>query len=177
MLIEKKDIEGVYVLELELIDDERGSFARTFCVDEFIAAGLCANWVQHNISYNNRKGVLRGIHYQKPPFSEEKVVRCVRGSIYDVVLDLRPDSSTYCQWISEMLTADSGRALYIPQGCAHGFQALEDDSDVYYLMSEKYQPDYAAGVRWDDPAFCIDWLETGNMIMSQKDNNFPDFKP
>ena len=169
MIFTETKIKGVYIIEPELLTDERGFFARSFCKEEFQKHGLETDIVQCNISYNKKKGTLRGMHYQIPPFEEAKIVSCTKGSIYDVVVDLRRDSPTYRYWHAEKLSADSYRMLYIPKGCAHGFQTLEDDTRVYYQMTEFFHPDCARGVRWDDPAIKIDWPISG-IIVSKKDN-------
>ena len=169
MIFTGTQIKGVYIIEPEILTDERGFFARSFCKEEFRKHGLETDIVQCNISYNKKKGTLRGMHYQIPPFEEAKIVSCTKGSIYDVVVDLRRDSPTYRYWHAEKLSADSYRMLYIPKGCAHGFQTLEDDTRVYYQMTEFFHPDCARGVRWDDPAIKIDWPISG-IIVSKKDN-------
>jgi dTDP-4-dehydrorhamnose 3,5-epimerase len=169
-------LPGAFVVELEQLGDERGFFARSFCVREFEEHGLDPYIAQCNVSHNLRKGTLRGMHYQVPPAAETKLVRCTRGAIYDVIIDLRPDSPAYCKWQSFELSVANGRALYIPEGFAHGFQTLEDDSDVLYQMSEYYAPGQARGVRWDDPAFGIEWPVAGP-IMSEKDRAYEDFRP
>ena len=175
MIFTETKIKGVYIIEPELLTDERGFFARSFCKEEFEKYGLETDIVQCNISYNKIKGTLRGMHYQVPPFEEEKIVSCTKGSIYDVVVDLRRDSSTYCQWHSEKLSADSYRMLYIPKGCAHGFQTLEDNCIVYYQMGAYYHSECAVGIRWNDPAIDIVWpIPVG--IISEKDKNYGDFK-
>jgi dTDP-4-dehydrorhamnose 3,5-epimerase len=157
MRIEPTNIPGVHVIEPEPASDERGAFARAFCRETFEQAGLNPEIVQCNVSYNKRAGTLRGMHYQRAPHGETKVVRVTRGAIYDVAVDLRAESDTYCQWHAERLTAENGRALYIPRGCAHGFQTLVDGTEVFYMMGAAYVPEAAAGVRWDDPALSIDW--------------------
>lgn len=164
------------MVELERLEDQRGFFARSFCAREFEAHGLDPYIAQCNVSHNVRKGTLRGMHYQAAPAAETKLVRCTRGAIYDVIIDLRPDSHSYCQWQSFELTAANGRAVYIPEGFAHGFQTLEDDSDVLYQMSEYYAPDHARGVLWDDLAFKIKWPVDGP-ILSEKDRSYEDFRP
>jgi len=175
MIFTETKIKGVYIIEPELLTDERGFFARSFCKEEFEKYGLETDIVQCNISYNAKKGTLRGIHYQVPPFEEAKIVSCTKGSIYDVVVDLRRDSSTYCQWHSEKLSADSYQMLYIPKGCAHGFQTLEDNCIVYYQMGAYYHSECAVGIRWNDPAIDIVWpIPVG--IISEKDKNYGDFK-
>jgi len=168
-------IKGVYIMEPELLADERGFFTRSFCKEEFRNYGLDADIVQCNISCNKKRGTLRGMHYQIPPFEEAKIVSCTKGSIYDVVVDLRRDSPTYCQWHSEKLSADSYRMLYIPKGCAHGFQTLEDNCIVYYQMGEYYHSECAVGIRWNDPSIGIVW-PLPPMIISERDKNYGDLK-
>src|SRR6267143_1365905 len=153
------NIAGVFTIGIDPIQDERGFFARAWCRNEFEAHGLESNLKQANISYNLRKGTLRGMHYQAAPFAETKLVRCTRGAIYDVVLDLRPQSQAFRNWISVRLTAENRNMVYVPQGCAHGFLTLEPDTEVFYQMSEGYNFESAHGVRWDDPAFGIAWPE------------------
>jgi dTDP-4-dehydrorhamnose 3,5-epimerase len=176
MKFESTAIPGVWLLELERREDSRGSFARAFCEREFSAHGLLIRFPQCNLSENQQRGTLRGMHFQNEPKPEIKLVRCVRGSVYDVVLDLRRDSPAYCQWIGIELTAENGRSLYIPAGVAHGFQTLEDNTALYYHMSEFYEPALAAGVRWNDPAFHIDW-PIAEPVLSDKDAAYPDFRP
>jgi dTDP-4-dehydrorhamnose 3,5-epimerase len=168
-------LAGAYVIDVDKMEDERGFFARTFCHDEFAAHRLRSVFVQCSVSFNQRRGTLRGLHLQEPPHEEAKLVRCARGAIYDVILDLRANSSTHGHWVAEELTADNGRMLYIPEGCAHGFQTLEDNSEVFYQMSEAYHPESARGLRWNDPAFAIRW-PLANPIVSQRDAAYPDFK-
>ena len=166
---------GVFVVELEALEDERGFFARSWCAREFEAQGLQRHFVQSNISFNKKKGTLRGMHYQADPRQEVKLVRCTRGAIYDVVIDLRPDSPTFTKWISITLTEDNHMSAYIPEGFAHGFQSLEDCTEVFYQMSEFFAPECARGVRWNDPAFGIKW-PPGERTISKKDQEYPDFK-
>jgi dTDP-4-dehydrorhamnose 3,5-epimerase len=168
-------LAGAYVIEIEPHQDERGFFARTFCRDEFAAHGLCTTFVQANVSSNDRKGTLRGMHFQKKPHEEAKLLCCTRGAIYDVIIDLRAGSPTLGQWASFELSAGNRRLLYVPEGMAHGFQTLEDQSDVLYLMSAMYQPEAAAGVRWNDPAFGISWPSSAP-IVSERDARYPDFR-
>jgi dTDP-4-dehydrorhamnose 3,5-epimerase len=175
MIFTETQIKGVYLIEPELIPDDRGFFARSFCKDEFQQLGLETDIVQCNISYNKKKGTLRGMHYQIPPFEEAKIVSCTKGSIYDVVVDLRKDSPTYLHWHAEELSSDSFRMLYIPKGCAHGFQTLEDNCIVYYQMGEYYYPECARGVRWNDPALGIVWPVPAGII-SVKDKRYEDLK-
>jgi len=169
-------LKGAYIIEPERLEDERGFFARTFCQKEFEAHGRNSRLVQCNISYNKHKGTVRGMHYQVAPRAEIKLVRCTKGAIYDVIIDLRSDSITFCQWIAVELNVKNHRMLYIPEGFAHGFQTLEDDTEVFYQMSEFYSSKYARGVRWNDPAFGIEWPENTKIIISGKDSNYPLFK-
>jgi dTDP-4-dehydrorhamnose 3,5-epimerase len=169
-------LSGAFVIELDLLTDERGHFARTFDAAEFADHGLDPAVVQCNTSLNARRGTLRGMHYQAHPDGEAKLVRCTRGSIFDVAVDLRPDSETYCRWFGAELSADSGRMLYIPVGMAHGFQTLTDDAEVHYQMSHRYVPEQARGVRFDDPAFGIEW-PVPDPIVSERDAGYPHFRP
>ena len=168
------ELKGAYIIELEPLEDERGFFARSFCQKEFEEHGLNLRTVQCNISFNKKKGTLRGMHYQVAPYEEAKLVSCTSGVIYDVIIDLRPDSPTYCQWFSIEPTAHY-KMLYIPKGFAHGFQTLENNTVVFYQMSEFYHPECARGVRWDDPAFGIKW-PLSVKIISEKDKKFQTFK-
>lgn len=170
------ELVGAYVVELEPFQDERGYFARTWCRREFAEHGLVSDLVQCSISYNRLRGTLRGMHYQRAPHEETKIVRCSRGAVYDVIIDLRPQSPTFKQWAGFELTATNHRMLYIPPGFAHGFQTLVDDSDVSYMMSNWHEPSSAAGVRWDDAAFGILWPQPVSVI-SDRDHNYPDFLP
>jgi dTDP-4-dehydrorhamnose 3,5-epimerase len=153
----RTEVDGAYLIKPERIEDERGFFARTYCVRELAEHGIDPQVVQRSVSYNRRRGTLRGMHFQIAPHEETKLVSCLRGSVYDVVLDLRPTSSTYCRWSAVTLTADGFETLVIPKGCAHGFISLADDSTVHYEISEYHHPTSARGVRYDDPAFGIDW--------------------
>lgn len=173
MIFTETKIKGTYLIEPELIPDERGFFARSFCKDEFQKHGLEPDIVQCNISYNKKKGTLRGMHYQVPPFEEAKIVSCTKGSIYDVVVDLRRNSSTYCQWFATELSDKNFKMMYIPKGCAHGFQTLMDDAIVFYQMTEFFQSEYSRGERWDDPRFKIEWPRRQKRIISEKDRNYP----
>jgi dTDP-4-dehydrorhamnose 3,5-epimerase len=168
-------MSGVFEVCLEPKHDERGFFARAWCQKEFEAHGLNSRFVQSNISFNLRRGTLRGIHYQAAPYEEAKLVRCARGAIYDVVLDLRPLSPTFKDWIPLVLTAKKRNMVYVPEGCAHGFLTLEDETEVSYQMSEFYNAESARGVRWDDPAFRIVWPEKIEMI-SERDRSYADFE-
>ena len=169
-------VAGAFVIEAEPIADVRGFFARMFCSEEFAAKGLAAGLVQCSVSFNARRGTLRGMHFQKEPHEEAKLVRCTMGAIHDVVLDLRAHSPTYRRWHGVELSALNRRALYVPQGVAHGFLTLADDSEVFYQMAHPFQPGSAAGVRWDDPAFAIEW--PGDVrVISERDRTYPDFRP
>ena len=172
MIFTETKIKGAFIIEPELLMDERGFFARTFCKEEFEKHGLDTSIVQCNISYNKKKGTLRGMHYQDRPYEEEKIVSCTKGSIYDVVVDLRKESLTYCQWVASELNEKNFKMMYIPSGCAHGFQTLEDEAIVYYQMTEFFHPECARGVRWDDPVLKIDWPIIQKMILSKKDRNY-----
>jgi len=164
-----------YTIELEPTVDERGFFARTWCAQEFKLRGLNPNLAQCSVSFNRQKGTLRGLHYQNEPYPEAKLVRCCSGSIYDVILDLRPTSPSYREWFAVELTAANRKMVYVPQGFAHGFQTLADETEVFYQISESYRPELAGGVRWDDPQFAIKWpvLEP---IISKRDRTFVDHK-
>jgi dTDP-4-dehydrorhamnose 3,5-epimerase len=175
MIFTETKIKGVYIIVPEFLTDERGFFARSFCKEEFQKFGLETDFVQCNISYNKKKGTLRGMHFQAPPFEEAKIVSCSKGAIYDVVADLRKESLTYLQWCAVELSAYSYRSLYIPKGCAHGFQTLEDGSVVYYQMSEYYHPESVQGLRWNDPVIGIMWPVPVSII-SEKDQRYTDFK-
>ncbi len=176
MRIVDTTIAGVSLVELERIEDERGSFARSFCMDELREAGIKFNVHQANISVNRFAGTVRGMHFQGEPSPESKIVRCTRGLIFDVVLDLRPDSSTYCQWFGTKLNPTEGAAVLIPPGCAHGFQSLADDTEVHYLMCGRFDAAAATGVRYDDPAFRINWPAPVSSV-SEKDREWPDYVP
>ena len=168
----KTPLAGAYVIEAERIEDSRGFFARSFCVDEFARHGLDPSIAQCNISFNRIAATLRGMHYQIAPHEEIKVVRCTMGAIYDVIVDLRPESEAYGRWYAVELTAENRKALYIPKGFAHGFQTLSDNSEVLYQMSEFYHPESARGMRWDDPAFGITW-PLPEPILSDRDRSYP----
>jgi dTDP-4-dehydrorhamnose 3,5-epimerase len=167
-------LAGAFVIEPEPIPDARGLFARTWCQRELQAHGLESRLAQCSTSFNKRKGTLRGMHYQTAPFAETKIVRCTRGSMYDVIIDLRPESATFARHFGATLTADNRRAMYIPTGFAHGFQTLEDDTEVLYQISEFYSPEHSRGVRWNDPAFGIEW-PAAERIMADRDRTYPDF--
>jgi dTDP-4-dehydrorhamnose 3,5-epimerase len=174
MIFTETILEGAFVIEPEFVKDERGMFARTWCQREFEAHGLAGAWVQASISVNRRKGTMRGMHYQVAPHEEVKLVRCTMGAIYDVIVDLRPESPTYCRHVGAMLSAENRRMLYIPERFAHGFLTLEDNSEVSYHMSEFYAPASARGFRWEDATFRIEWPEPVTVI-SEKDRTWPPF--
>jgi dTDP-4-dehydrorhamnose 3,5-epimerase len=174
MTFHETKISGVYEIHLEPKLDERGFFARSWCQKEFENHGLNPRLVQCDVSFNTRKGTLRGMHYQVAPYPEAKVVRCTRGSIFDVVVDLRPQSRTFKNWISAILSAENRSSIYVPEGCAHGFLTLDDKSEVFYQMSEFYNPDSGRGVRWDDPTFQILWPAKVEVI-SERDRTYPNF--
>ena len=173
MIFKETPLKGAYLIEPELHADERGFFARTFCGEEFKEHGLNPRIVQCSVSYNRARGTLRGMHYQTAPYEETKLVRCIKGAIYDVLIDLRPDSPTFARWAAFELSATSLRMIYVPEQFAHGFQTLEDDTEILYQMSELHAPEYARGIRWNDPAFGIHW-PTADRIISIRDNSYPD---
>lgn len=167
MNIQATEIEGVYIVEPERRYDSRGFFARTWCREAFITVGINPDLSQCSVSFNIRRGTLRGMHYQRPPYTEDKLVRCTRGAIYDVALDLRASSPTYRSWVALELNADDLRMLYIPEGCAHGFQTLCDATEVSYQISRPYHAEFADGYRYDDPAFAISWPEPVHSISAR----------
>jgi len=167
-------IQGAALIEIEPLGDERGFFARSFCAQEFADAGLALNVVQGNLSHNVKKGTLRGLHYQAEPKPDPKLVSCIKGAIFDVVVDVREGSQTYCQWGGVELTADNHKALFVPPGCAHGFITLTDDALVHYQMGETFIADLARGVRWNDPAFGVEW-PIDPVVISDRDASYPDY--
>jgi dTDP-4-dehydrorhamnose 3,5-epimerase len=175
MIFAETGLAGVFEVYPEPHSDERGLFARTWCQKEFADRGLSGKLVQCSTSFNARRGTLRGLHYQAAPFAEAKLVRCTAGAIYDIALDLRESSTTFLQWHGAHLNSRNRHALYVPEGCAHGFLTIEDDSEVFYQMTEFYHAESARGVRWDDPAFDIVWPEKVAVI-SDRDRALPDFK-
>jgi dTDP-4-dehydrorhamnose 3,5-epimerase len=177
VIIEPTTIEGLYTVAPERHRDERGFFARTWCVNEFADAGLSPEFVQASVSYNERVNTLRGMHFQREPYGETKLISCIAGAIYDVLLDLRPDSETYLRWQGFELDPDNGLQILAPPGLAHGFQTLADGATVTYHIDTFYQPDHSDGVRWDDPTFAIDWPEADERTMSDKDRTWPDYRP
>jgi len=175
MLFTETKLKGAYIIDVKRLEDERGFFGRSFCQREFEALGLNTNAVQTNISHNKAKATLRGMHMQLAPYEETKLVRCTRGAIYDVIVDLRSDSPTFKQWIGVELTADNYRMLYVPEGFAHGYITLEDNTDVTYQVTQFYTPGAERGYRWDDPAFNIQWpIEP--VIISEKDRAHAPFE-
>ena len=175
MKFKELSLNGAFSVEVNRLEDERGFFGRLWCAEEFRSHGLNTNLVQSNVSFSSKKGTLRGMHFQNPPFQETKLVRCTRGSVFDVIVDLRPDSPTYCKWEGLELNADKRNMIYVPEGFAHGFITLEDNCEVYYLVTEYYNKEYESGVRYNDPAFNIDWPVDVAEI-SAKDAIHPDFK-
>lgn len=176
MIFSESPLANAWVIELDRSSDERGWFARTFDTEAFEQRGLEPSIVQCSASFNERSGTLRGMHFQREPHAESKLVRCTRGAIYDVIVDLRAASPTQCCWFAVELSQDNGRMLYVPPGCAHGFQTLADDTEVSYQMGQDYVPSHAAGVRWDDPRFGIEWPSAAR-VMSDRDRTWPDFRP
>jgi dTDP-4-dehydrorhamnose 3,5-epimerase len=176
MIFQRTPLEDAFLIDLSRREDERGFFARVFCANEFEAAGLTANFVQINNSLSSRAGTLRGMHYQLAPAAEAKVVRCIRGALWDCIVDLRPSSPTYGQWTGATLSADNRTMLYVPAGFAHGFITLTDDTEALYLVSAFYAPEYERGLRWNDPRFGIAWPREPTEI-SAKDSNWPLFDP
>ncbi len=171
MIFSESRVSGAYLIDVERHSDRRGFFARAWCKAEFEAAGLKTDFVQANIAFNIEKGTVRGLHYQVTPHSEAKLVHCTRGAIYDVIVDLRADSPSYHQWLGVELTSENHRMLYVPEGCAHGYQTLTDDSEVFDLVTQLYAPDVERGIRYDDPAFHIEWPEEVQII-SDKDRSW-----
>ena len=167
MIFTELALKGVYLIEPEQREDERGFFARTFCVEEFSAHSLDTTVAQCNVSYNRRRGTLRGLHYQAPPYAEVKLVRCTAGAAFDVVVDIRPDSPTFKKWLGVELSAKNRKMLYIPEGFAHGFQTLEDHTELFYQMSKVYVPEAARGIRWNDPTLGISWPLHVTVISSE----------
>lgn len=176
MIFKETPLPGAFVLETRRFQDERGFFARTFSVDEFAAHGLDTDVVQCSVSFNHRRGTLRGLHFQEAPCEETKLVRCTRGAIWDVIVDIRPGSPTRGRHFALVLSADERNALYIPKGMAHGFLSLEDSTEVFYQISERYSPEHSRGYRWDDPTFAIPWPEPATVI-SDRDRDLPLFEP
>jgi len=175
MMFQEAELKGVFIIDPERVEDERGFFARTWCQQEFQTNGLNVRWVHGNIAFNKRKGTLRGLHYQAPPFEEIKLVRCTLGAIYDVAIDLRLNSPTFKIWMAVELTSENRRMVYLPQGIAHGYQTLADNTEVLYQISEFFHQESTKGVRWNDPAFNIHWPIDINVI-SDRDRSFLSFQ-
>jgi dTDP-4-dehydrorhamnose 3,5-epimerase len=173
-MVNETKLKGAYVVEPRRFEDARGFFARSWSLSELPGWERVAV-VESNVSFNPRRGTLRGMHYQEAPHGQAKIVRCTRGSIYDAVIDLRPDSPTFKQWVGVELSAENRLTLCVPAEFAHGFQTLEDDTEVFYLVSNYYAPDAARGVRWDDPAFGVEWPEAARRVMADRDRDYPDF--
>lgn len=176
MNFKETKLGGAFVIDLEIFKDDRGFFARAWCRREFEAHGLIGKLIQSNISFNRKAGTLRGMHYQIAPHEEAKLVRCTKGAIYDVIIDLRPHSPTYQEWVAVELSADNYKMVYVPEGFAHGYQTLVDDTEVFYHVTEFYAPAAERGVRFDDPAFEITW-PMDVVLISSKDRNWPSYKP
>jgi dTDP-4-dehydrorhamnose 3,5-epimerase len=176
MIFSETELKGAYVIDLAPFEDERGFFAYSFQKEEFAKRGLASEFVECYISFNRRAGTLRGLHYQTAPHGQAKLVRCTRGTIFDVGVDLRPNSPTFLRWVGLELSAANRRMLYLPADFAHGFQTLEDDTEVVYQSSNGYAPQAYSGARWDDPAFGIKWPHVGVRIMTERDRTYPDFQ-
>ena len=172
MKIKELDIQGAFLIELDEFIDERGSFSRQFCKNELSKYGIDFDIKQCNLSKNYKKGVLRGLHYQKEPYPEIKLVSCFKGAVYDVLVDLREKSTTYLKWVSNELTENNNKCIYIPAGVAHGFLTLEDDTVVYYQLGEFFMPEFYSGVRYNDPSFNITWPKCDNIIINERDKNY-----
>jgi len=170
-------VAGAWLVELEPLVDHRGFFARVWSDDAFAERGLTTRFVQCNTAYSQRAGTVRGLHYQVQPFADAKLIRCIRGAVFDVIVDVRPESPTYLRWWGVKLSEDNRRLLYVPPGCAHGYQALCDDTEVMYPVSAPYAASAERGVRWDDPLFGIEWPDTVDRLVSAKDAAWPDFVP
>lgn len=173
MIFAELALKGAFLIELDRLEDERGFFARAFCIDEFAAHGLNPVVSQCNVSYNRRRGTLRGLHYQVRPHEEAKLVRCTAGAAFDVIVDLRPTSPTFKQWVGVELSVENRRMLYVPEGFAHGFQTLLDDTELFYQMSKAYAPEATRGIRWDDPELAIGWPPTKERVISTADLSLP----
>ena len=177
MRLVETSIAGAWLIELQPISDDRGSFARVWCEETLAARGLNGRFRQCNAAVSRKRGTLRGLHYQAAPHEEVKLMRCVRGAIFDVIADIRPESPTYLKWFGVELTAGNDRMLYVPEGCAHGYQTLVDDTEVVYPVTAVYNPSAERGIRWNDPAFGIEWPEAADRQLSPKDQRWPDFQP
>jgi dTDP-4-dehydrorhamnose 3,5-epimerase len=176
MILKETDIEGAFVVAPERFDDERGFFARAWSEREFAERGVAARFIEGNLSHNARRGTLRGLHYQAAPHGQAKLVRCTRGRVFDVGVDLRPRSPTFRRWVGVELSAENRLMLYLPAEFAHGYLTLEDDAEVSYLVDNDFAPESARGARWDDPAFRIEWPDAGPLIINERDRTYPDFR-
>lgn len=176
MIFSETKLKGIYFIEPRRFEDERGFFAPSFLAREFAARGMASEFVENNISYSQSRGTLRGMHYQAAPYGQDKLIRCTRGAIFDVAVDLRPDSPTFKQWFGVELTAENRSMVYVPGDCGHGFQTLVDDTEIFYMVSRPYVPESRRGFRWDDPSFSIDWPDVGARVLIERDQSYPDFK-
>ncbi len=176
IIFRETELQGSFIIEQEKFEDERGFFGRSFSDTEFEAHGINPRIVECNISFNKKRHTIRGMHFQSAPHAQAKLVRCTQGAIYDVIIDLRPESPTYKEWVAEELTAKNHLMLYVPEGFAHGFQTLADDTEVHYQMSAHYAPGSAGGVRWNDPVFAIRWPPTADVIVNARDGTYPDYR-
>lgn len=176
MHVKETRLSGVYLMEPERFHDERGFFARSWSIAELNALGITAPFIESNLSYNHRRGTLRGLHWQAAPHGQAKLIRCTKGTVFDVGVDIRPDSRTYGQWLAVELSAENRQMLYLPAGFAHGYLTLADASEVHYLVTSEYVPESARGARWNDPAFGIGWPQLDEVIINDRDKNYPDFR-
>ena len=176
MIFKETKLKDAFVIDIEKLEDTRGFFGRAYCRKEFEVQNLISRLVQCNVSFNKFKNTIRGMHFQQRPHQEVKLVRCTRGAIYDVIIDLRPLSSSYKKWVGVNLTVDNYRMLYVPEGFAHGYQTLKDETEVFYQVSQYYNPESERGVRWNDPAFGIQWPFAQSAVISDKDEKWPDFR-
>ncbi|OLS16130.1 MAG: dTDP-4-dehydrorhamnose 3,5-epimerase [Promethearchaeota archaeon CR_4] len=176
MMFKDLSLNGAYLIELEKFEDERGFFAEAFNRRNFEKHQLGFSIAQTNVSFNNKRGTIRGMHFQIAPVEEIKLVQCIKGAVYDVIIDLRPTSPTYCHWVGNEITAQNRKQIYVPKGFAHGYQTLDNDSEVLYLVSEFYDPKNARGVRWNDPKFGIRWPIMKEVIINSRDASYPDFQ-
>lgn len=177
MIFKESKLKDACTIELKKIEDSRGFFSRMWCSNEFKSQGLNSNFVQINLSFNKYRGTLRGLHYQTAPHQEAKLFRCIRGEIYNVIIDLRPESPTHMQWAGFKLSAENRKMLYVPENFANGYQALSDNAEVFYMVSQFYSPASENGIRYNDPAFNIEWPEKEDLAVSEKDSNWPDYFP
>lgn len=175
MILKETELSGAFIVEPERFEDGRGFFGRAWSARELAARGAEAGFVEGNISFNRRRGTLRGMHYQAAPHGQAKLVSCARGAVYDVGVDLRPRSPTYGKWVGVKLSAGNGLGLYLPGDFAHGYQTLEDETEMHYLVTAPYVPESSRGFRWDDPAFAIAWPDAGELTIIERDRSYPDF--